>query len=82
MISKSLTVTILKWFLGSLTVIIALWLLGSLYLSGQASSLVFNNPASWASVPKSPSLVYNLEWNQVTLNNKTTNYSIANPSPI
>ena len=80
MISKSLTATILKWFLGSLTAIITLWLLGSLYLSGQASSLVFNNQASWGSVPKSPSLVYNLEWNQVSVNNKTANYSIWNLS--
>lgn len=78
MISKSLTATILKWFLGSLTAIITLWLLGSLYLSGQASSLVFNNSVSWASVPKSPSLVYSLEWNQVVISEKTTNYSIWN----
>ena len=76
MLSKSLSTNILKWFLGSLAFIIALWLLGSVYLTGQAAALVFGNQISWASIPQSPNLVYNLEWNQVTSEGKTTNYSI------
>ena len=76
MISSVQSITFLKWSLGSLIGVIAIWLLISFYLAGQAASLVFLNQVSWPSVPKSPSLVYNQSWNQVTSSGVTTNYSI------
>ena len=41
----------LKWTGLAVTGLLVLWLVGSLYLTSQASALVFNNAVSWAPVP-------------------------------
>jgi uncharacterized protein len=53
--------------------IIVFWLLASLYLTSQASTLVFQNQVSWASIPASPSLNYKLNWEK---NQASQNFSI------
>ncbi len=59
-INKSIKITLV--FAGSIVLIISLWLLTSLYLAGQSKSLVFQNQVSWASVPNSNSLNYDINW--------------------
>jgi uncharacterized protein len=52
----------LFYFLGSIIAVIGLWLLASAYLAGQATTLVFANKVSWASIPQTPDLKYNTYW--------------------
>jgi uncharacterized protein len=52
----------IAYFFGSIGGIIILWLLASLYLTSQATALVFQNKVSWASVPTVQELDYKLVW--------------------
>lgn len=66
------------YFTSGVVGLIVIWLIISLYLLGQASTLVFQNQVSWASIPDSPTVTYKTTWLKNSANNNFSVWEFSN----
>jgi uncharacterized protein len=78
--TKNLNFKFVFYILGVFVGLIALWLLASMYLTSQASTLVFQNQVSWASIPEKNFPSYRLNWQKNKANQNLAIWEFDNPS--
>ena len=66
-----------KWLVGVVVMVPVLWLMASLYLTSQATSLLFNIQTSWAPVPN---FGYEQEWRRLSSGENISIWTFPNTS--